>query len=243
MIKIIRALIRPFGIDLVRYTSGTPDECRNQIMKSSKIDLLFDVGANTGQFASEIRSAGYSGKIFSFEPLSNEFNSLSEKSKKDPLWDVFNFAFGAKIEETKINISENSQSSSLLTIKKEHTLAAPKSSYVGKETIEVKTLDAFWKEMDASCDRPSIMLKIDVQGFEDRVLKGGKSYFLPKVKLIQIEMSLVELYEGQMLFFELAKYLVNLGFNDLVFLRPGFKNKTTGRLLQCDGIFMRANLK
>ena len=81
------------------------------------------------------------------------------------------------------------------------------------------------------------MLKIDVQGFEKNVLDGAKET-LPYVSVIQVEMSLVPLYENQMLFFEMIHYLDDKGFT-LFSLENGFSNPRTGRLLQTDGIFVK----
>ena len=51
-----------------------------KIIKNLEIDCLFDVGANTGQYATLVRSLGYQGQIFSFEPLSSAHKILKEKS-------------------------------------------------------------------------------------------------------------------------------------------------------------------
>jgi len=45
-------------------------------LRQFQIDLIVDVGANEGQFASEIRYFGYSGRVVSFEPLSNAYIKL-----------------------------------------------------------------------------------------------------------------------------------------------------------------------
>lgn len=82
------------------------------------------------------------------------------------------------------------------------------------------------------------MLKIDVQGFEKYVLAGATA-FLPYVSLVQLEMSLVELYDDEMLYREMMDYLASLGFGKLLTLMPGHSNPKTGRLLQVDGVFGR----
>jgi hypothetical protein len=56
--------------------------------------------------------------------------------------------------------------------------------------------------------------------------------------VIQLEMSLVPLYENEMLFFEMTKYLNDKGFQ-LYSLENGFSNPDTGQLLQVDGIFIK----
>ena len=80
-------------------------------------------------------------------------------------------------------------------------------------------------------------MKLDTQGFERNVLVGA-AQSLQKIQGIQIEMSLLELYKGQMLFVETIAYLEQLGFK-LYSLENGFYDKNTGQLLCLDGIFFR----
>ena len=61
---------------------------------------------------------------------------------------------------------------------------------------------------------------------------------LPKIKGVQIELSLVPLYENQLLFLGMLDYITNLGF-ELWDISPGFRDKQSGKLLQFDGIFFR----
>jgi len=81
-------------------------------------------------------------------------------------------------------------------------------------------------------------MKIDVQGYELQVLEGA-SNILSKIKGMQIELSLVLLYENQLLFLDMLDYITNLGF-EIYDILPVFKDRQSGKLLQFDGIFFRS---
>ncbi|MGA8615093.1 MAG: FkbM family methyltransferase, partial [Xanthobacteraceae bacterium] len=134
-----------------------------------KVELIFDVGANTGQYAKKTRSEGYRGKIVSFEPSPDAHAALVENAKSDPLWVVHKrAAVGSEPGEAEINISRNSESSSILPMLEAHSSAAPASAYVGKARTEVITLDSVFDDYRGRNERT--LLKIDTQGFEDKVL-------------------------------------------------------------------------
>ena len=78
---------------------------------------------------------------------------------------------------------------------------------------------------------------MDVQGFEKQALLGAAET-LPQVHVIESELSLAPLYEGQPLYREMIGYFENLGF-DLMSLERGFFDYRTGQLLQMDGVFVR----
>ena len=77
-------------------------------LDTRKVDLVIDVGANAGQFAREIRSMGYRGRIHSFEPLAAAFAELEGHAARDPLWDVSNVGVGSRAGKLEINIARNS---------------------------------------------------------------------------------------------------------------------------------------
>ena len=86
----------------------------------------------------------------------------------------------------------------------------------------------------------NLFLKIDTQGYEEQVINGSTN-IINRVKGIQIEMSLKELYKDQILFEELYKKIVNLNF-DLWDIKRGFSNPKSGKVLQFDAIFFKKNL-
>jgi hypothetical protein len=116
-----------------------------------------------------------------------------------------------------------------------HIKGAPDSVYIDSEEIYINKLDNIWKTFLKNED--NIFIKIDVQGYELKVLKGAIN-ILSKIKGMKIELSLVPLYEGQLLFPEMLDYITNLGF-ELWDISPGFRDKQSGKLLQFDGIFFR----
>ena len=134
-----------------------------------------------------------------------------------------------------INVAQNSVSSSILNIKKEHLDAAPDSKYIAQEKIEIRKLDTIFNQVAKHAN--NILLKIDTQGYEKEVIEGAIQS-LNIIKGIQVEMSLVELYEGESMFDEMRKSIESHGF-ELYYLEPGFKDPITGKLMQIDGLFFR----
>jgi len=240
--RIIKSMLRNvFGLE-VFWAKNLPHTAAQisamQIVVSLRkfdIDLVLDVGANKGQFASEIRQCGYAGKTVSFEPLSQAHRELLLSSAADPMWEAFpRCAIGDHNGEVEINIAGNSESSSILPMLESHRSAAPESAYQGKEIVPIKTLDAvagpYLKDVRAA------FLKIDTQGFEWQVLDGARDT-LPHIKGILVELSLVPLYEGQHLWREVIDRLEVMGFTLWAF-KPVFSDLSQGRTLQIDGVFL-----
>jgi len=205
-------------------------------LRQFKIDLVLDVGANTGQFASGIRRGGYPGRIVSFEPLSRAYGELLLSSAADSMWETYpRCALGDHNGEVEINIAGNSFSSSILPMLESHRSAAPESAYEGKEVVPIKMLDAVAGPYLKDAQAP--FLKIDTQGFEWLVLDGARDT-LPQIKGILVELSLVPLYGGQHLWREVIDRLEAEGFTLWAF-KPEFSDRVSGRSLQVDGIFYR----
>jgi FkbM family methyltransferase len=232
-----RKILWRFGYDVSKFTLTSHSLARRQrLLQYYQIDTVLDIGANSGHFARQLRQdIGYTHHILSFEPLSQVFNSLKENAKDDSAWDVFNYAIGDVEEKREINIAGNSLSSSLLNILPAHLESAPDSRYVGKEVIEVRTLDAIFGDLCKSAK--NIYMKIDTQGFESKVLKGAEKS-LARINTLQVEMSLVPLYDGELLFDEMCMLMRQKGYT-LVAIENGFSDPASGQLLQIDGIFHR----
>ena len=78
---------------------------------------------------------------------------------------------------------------------------------------------------------------LDTQGYEAHVLAGAGE-LLPSFPAIQLELSFVPLYEGQLLADDLICLLAEHGFR-MHALESGFADPRTGRMLQADGLFVR----
>lgn len=200
------------------------------------VDTVLDVGANTGQFAHDLRRAGYSGRIISLEPLSGPYASLLAATDGDALWTAERAAVSDSTGTVTMHISANSVSSSVLPMSRVHTEAAPQSRYVADEQVPATTVDDLVARY--GIDPASCMLKIDVQGYESSVLDGATET-LAAFAAIRTEMSLVPLYDGQILFPTLLDRLGAAGF-ELWFLERGLVQPGTRRVLQVDGTFLRA---
>jgi FkbM family methyltransferase len=200
------------------------------------IDTVLDVGANVGQFAAQLRSAGYTGRVVSFEPLSGAFAELSRRAAGDDRWEVVNAAVGDGGTTATIHVAGNSFSSSLLPMTDKHATAAPGSEPVGTEEVRLvgvpEVVDRFAVEASRT------LLKIDTQGYEGQVLDSAGP-LVDRLAAIQLELSFVELYAGQPLFDELVRRMQAAGLT-LWSLETGFSDQQ-GRLMQVDGLFVRAD--
>lgn len=235
----VRRFVRSMGFDVTTFDPAYHVIARRrQLMQHYAIDLVLDVGANTGQFVSTLRNdVLYAGRIVSFEPLSKAYEAISTKALRDRRWETYRYALGDSPGMADINIAGNSQSSSLLGMLPAHLASAPESRYVGTERVEVKRLDDIYPSV--VLDARSVYLKVDTQGFERPVIDGARGS-LPMIGTIQLELSLVPLYEGEALFPEMLNFMREAGYR-LVALEPTFANRASGELLQVDGIFRRVD--
>src|SRR5260370_38511672 len=134
---------------------------RSTMLVCHGVNTVVDVGANTGQYSSALRQAGYKDEILSFEPLSEAYEELEKKSRADPKWRVFHSAIGDENGEAEINIAGNSESSSLLPMLDTHVRSAPESQYRPTEIVQLSTLHSIIEPLLSKESR--ILLKIDTQ--------------------------------------------------------------------------------
>jgi len=233
----VKSSFRRLGFKLERYLEINDDHAMFiKMLQTFKINSVFDVGANIGQFGVLLREIGYRGKIISFEPLSDSHHKLSELHANDPLWLIAPpMAVGDYDGTVDINISNRPTSSTILNMLETHTEAAKDSFIVATETVEIHKLDTVSAKYIGKGDR--IFLKVDTQGYEYQVLSGA-SNLLNSVIGIQLELSLTPLYAEHKLYDEIIAKMKELGF-ELWSISNVFRNASTGRLLQVDATFFR----
>lgn len=223
----LRRVFTRLGYRLV--PSADTDEARlTQLLRECGIDCVVDVGANQGQYALLLRSLGYDGVIESFEPGAEAFELLAKHAKRDSGWHCTRTALGASAGTAQLNVARNSVSSSLLLPLPAHVSAAPTSRIRSREDVEVVRLD----EVNLHGSAQAIWLKLDTQGYELEVLKGAVTT-LSRVRVVQSEVSLVPLYEGQSGILDMVRFLEEWGFG-LVDVIPGFRDPRDGSLMQVD---------
>ena len=211
---------------------------RSELIREAGVDLVIDVGANEGQYAGEMRAYGYMAPIVSLEPLSGAFEVLAAASARDPAWRAIQVAAGSRKGRMDLRVAGNSVSSSFLPMLDRHLELAPSSAEDGLESVEVDTLDRLL--LDDLERSVAGFLKIDTQGFEREVLAGADRILgSGRVAGLEIELSLVPLYEGQPLWTEMVDLLRERGLIPLAFGK-GYRDPGNGELVQIDGLFAPA---
>lgn len=233
----VKTALNAMGVEAHRFNPAASKLARLMAaLRTFNIDLVFDVGANDGQFGKELRAGGYSGQIVSVEPMVSAHARLTQVSKGDAAWHVHpRCAVGDKTGVIELNIAGNSVSSSVLPMLASHSKAAPESAYQGKETVPLTTLDLIVPKYLGQAS--ASLIKIDTQGYEWQVLDGAR-VILPRVRGILMEVLLIPLYEGQRLWQESIARLEAEGFV-LWALEPVFVDSANGRTLQMDALLLR----
>jgi FkbM family methyltransferase len=230
-----RRAVQRIGLDVQRFPRSAPLFQVVRLMNRRGVACVIDVGANIGQYASELRRLGFRNSILSLEPLRAEFQVLEQRCAKDRSWRCQRFAVGAEPGEATINVAGNSVSSSLAPMLSRHLRAAPESRFVRTEEVGVTTIDdlAAAHELELA----TTFLKVDTQGFERHVLAGAANS-LELLTGVQLELSLVPLYEDDLQLSSAIELMEAIGLR-LAAILPGFTDPVTSETLQCDGVFLR----
>tara|TARA_Y100001958_G_scaffold159888_1_gene163977 strand:+ start:14800 stop:15504 length:705 start_codon:yes stop_codon:yes gene_type:complete len=161
-----------------------------QIVSKSK-PIIFDVGAHKGESINFFKKIYPKSIIHCFEPNPVIYNELS----KININDVFkhNIAISDKEGESEFFTQDMSHLGGLLEINKKakDSLGYAENALNKKIKVKTTTLDNF-------CLINKInnidILKIDVQGYEIGVLKGGKK-ILNSIDCVSVEVSLYDFYK------------------------------------------------
>lgn len=189
---------------------------------SGPVRTVFDVGANRGQFTLLARDLFPRATIYSFEPLPNPRIRSLIGSEQGVSW--VECALTDRPGHEVLHVAKASDNSSLF---------APKFAEI-ERTLQVRCarLDA----LTASMSVPGpVLLKIDVQGGELRVLRGCGD-LLDSIEWVLVEVSFAPLYEGQPLADEVISYLTDRGFGITSMLHGTLVQGTVG---QADILFRR----
>lgn len=184
---------------------------RSRIFQKLGVDLLIDVGANAGQYVRDVRP-GFSGPIISFEPTVKAFQSLSRRAQGDPLWKCQNLALGAETGSATIQVSSNDVFSSFLPISAYGRKLFDKETLTQRtETVRVERLDQVLPVMFPEWRTSRIYLKVDTQGSDIHVIRGA-SGILSQVVALQMEISLLPIYQDQPHWTTTVQEIEQMGF-------------------------------
>jgi FkbM family methyltransferase len=223
--KHLQALFNVFGYKVQKQTPVFIEQVTKLCLRTN-CNLLFDVGANEGQYARLILNSGFKGDIVSIEPQNIAFHVLLRESSRFTNWKVANRCVLGESDSDNVllYISDNSVSSSLL--KKTDVLSA--FSQVGTEYVPMLRFDTLYNNDFSS---KLFFLKIDTQGYEFNVLKGCGNT-LDFCVGIQFEASLIEVYHESPTFVTILTWLEDLGFEIYDCLPEARDNG--GRLVEMD---------
>ena len=199
-----------------------------------QIDTVLDIGGNIGLFSKTMRQMLPNAQIYAFEPLPDCYALMSARMKGDIKYQGFNCGLGETEEALLIQQNSHAPSSSFLQLGEKHKEAFPFTAETQQIKVPVKRLDDLASDLNLG---KNLMIKVDVQGFEDKVLRGGLETF-SKAKLLILELSYQELYKGQPLFNDIYQELMKLGFQFCGTMAQ-MPEPTSQELLDADCIFIK----
>lgn len=205
-------------------------------LQELNITTVIDVGANIGRFAITVNAAMPKAHIYSFEPLPDCFDRLQTRMKDVKNFTAFNLALGDCSGTLTFERNSFSPSSSFLKMTNLHKAEFPLAEEEQTVVVKVDRLDEIAQSIKIN---DPLMIKIDTQGYEDRVLRGGQQT-IKQAKIIVVETSFEHLYQEQPLFNEVYQQLISWGFLYRGALST-LSSIQTGKNLQEDSIFIKKN--
>jgi FkbM family methyltransferase len=238
---VIRAPLRALGYDLVRAGVGPdPLDAIAHLLRGTGRPVIFDAGANVGQTAKALAGRFPLATIYSFEPVPDTFRGLARAAAGLPRVRPVQAALGAADGSLAMRVHGSSVENSPLPMLGHDPTdrrAGPVAVRAAPEvTVPVRRLDSF-------CAGEGIgridLLKLDVQGYELRVLEGcGGLLDGRRVRLVFAEVLFAEFYEGQAHADEVMGFLRRRGYK-LAGLYDQDSYREAG-LLQANALFVPA---
>lgn len=238
-----KTVFHPLGMRLQVLNDATIQfEADQQLGRDLLLDLfeltstngprIFDVGANQGQSIKAFLRLWPNAQIISFEPDPVEATSLRRNWSSSEGVEIVEAAVLDHDEGTSFHRFESSELNSIHNRATASWITSPPIDLVRVPSL---TLEGFCQDRSiAQVD----LLKVDVQGAEDLVLKGSKTLFDQSVfRLVQLELTFCHLYEGGCRPEAIFKAMEQNNYQFVALYNQVIQN---GRLQWADGLW-RAN--
>jgi FkbM family methyltransferase len=207
---------------------------REELIRRRGVDVIVDVGANTGQYGTMLRGRGFGGRLVSLEPVEEAYAELERRAGADVAWTAVRVAASDTDGELTLNVTDDSRSSSVLP-RNQHFADRPGWAPKESRRVPARRLEGLVGELLRPEERA--YLKLDVQGYERTVLDGAGGA-LARFEALELELSVTPLYEGQPGLVEMLPLLAARGFRP-VCIEPILLD-ADGLLMELDGLFARA---
>lgn len=202
---------------------------------------LVDVGARDG-FLGEVEGLKKHINYFGFDADEEECNRLNENPPQGfNSFSMLPYFVGKSKESLDFHIY-NSPGDSSSYLPASEFVKKFRPSFGVNKSVNVKPVnlsDIFYTEKINSVD----LLKLDTQGTELDILKSAKNDF-NKFLLIEAEVEIFEMYEGQPLIGEFVNYMNQQGF-DVLYInrvfqtRSNYNGPSRGQITFCDILFAK----
>lgn len=204
---------------------------------------LIDVGAAGGvnrRYWKNFRNL----TVVGFEPDEREFGKLQQSERHR--W--YQVALSSSDGVFDLHVTRHQTNTSLLE---------PNLELIGQLNTDVRNFDVLRKvplrcqTLDRVCADHGLVpqvIKLDTQGTELDILKGGEACLRRSIFAVEAEVEFLPLYKNQALFTDVHEYLGSLGFQLMDFLNPvrirgrecGDGRGTPSHLLSSDGLYFKS---
>lgn len=198
-----------------------------RLLENNQI-IFVDIGANLGWYTLLVKALNSNSKIFAFEPMNSVRDKFYQNLRQNGFHDVRveSCALGASSDISRLwSYSDNNGMHTLYPVKDWGAAS-------GQE-VRIEKLDRYIDQLSKE-DLP-ILLKLDVEGSEMEVLKGGTSVLEVDNTQIIIEINETLLATARTSVEELFAFLRSFGFigfwisPDLKLVSPSLQNSLPHR--------------
>jgi len=172
---------------------------------------ILDVGAHVGVFSKKMHSLFPQATIYAFEPQPRPFSCIEQWADNEDKVKIFNYALGDVNSTMKMFQYPQNRDGSATFLEPTSWCLTHRPYMHTKDRLAVKmrTLDSMMDELGKL--EPEVFIKLDVEGYEIKVIQGGKELF-QKAKLCLTEVQLSPIFVGQPTFQTLVDLFDQLGF-------------------------------
>jgi FkbM family methyltransferase len=202
-----------------------------ELLASNAPQVVYDVGANVGTWTLLAKAIFPQCNVHAFEPLANHVTKFREHTARVAGVHLHEVALGSVSGKQVMHVTSLSDASSLLEVGLEMEQRFNVSE-ASQEQVAVERLDHY---IDKNKVPFPDLIKLDVQGYEMEVLRGGERC-LDHARAVISEVSFVEFYPKQCFFEDLVTFFSNRGFRLHAF---GVGTSVGKQIAQTDVLFLR----